>query len=110
MAKAIVICFRNSHGGDLASSARATAEQIAPDNVIFKPHYSSFIEEILSPIYIPTPTIHTEGFNICLEQIINQLNIEDKVGLPGFVGNIYSYYKNGQACTVSSRVEGFSNV
>ena len=37
-------------------------------------------------------------------------NLENKVILKGFVRNVYPYFKNAEACVVSSRIEGFPNV
>tara|TARA_R110000751_G_scaffold210384_1_gene314123 strand:+ start:36678 stop:37775 length:1098 start_codon:yes stop_codon:yes gene_type:complete len=45
-----------------------------------------------------------------LQTLINNLNIEDKVKLIGFVDNPYPYFKYAKACVISSRIEGFPNV
>jgi glycosyltransferase involved in cell wall biosynthesis len=45
-----------------------------------------------------------------LENKICQLGISDKVVLPGFVTNVYPYFKKAEMCVVSSRLEGFPNV
>lgn len=45
-----------------------------------------------------------------LQTLINNLNIQDKVKLIGFVDNPYPYFKYAKACVISSRIEGFPNV
>jgi len=47
------------------------------------------------------------------QELTNQiasLNINEKVLLPGFVKNVYPYFKNADLCVISSTVEGFPNV
>ena len=44
-----------------------------------------------------------------LEQIEN-LGLEDRVILEGFVSNVYPYFRNAKMCVISSRIEGFPNV
>lgn len=45
-----------------------------------------------------------------LEGLVTKLKLEDDVLLPGFVDNVYPYFKKATICVVSSRVEGFPNV
>ncbi len=45
-----------------------------------------------------------------LQTKINGLGIESKVLMPGYVQNVYSYFKNAEVCVLSSRIEGFPNV
>lgn len=45
-----------------------------------------------------------------LEQLIQKLEIQDKVRLNGFVNNVYPYFRNAKLCVLSSRIEGFPNV
>ena len=45
-----------------------------------------------------------------LERKIRNLNLADKVLLPGRVSNILAYFNLAKVCVVSSRVEGFPNV
>ena len=45
-----------------------------------------------------------------LETKIRNLNLADKVLLPGRVSNLLAYFNLAKVCVVSSRVEGFPNV
>lgn len=45
-----------------------------------------------------------------LEQQINRLQMNKRIVLTGFVDNVYPYFRNAEACVVSSRIEGFPNV
>lgn len=45
-----------------------------------------------------------------LENLSSELGIYDKVKLLGFRENPYQYFRNAEACVVSSLVEGFPNV
>lgn len=45
-----------------------------------------------------------------LTHLTRTLSVENDVILWGFVENVYPYFKNAEACVVSSRVEGFPNV
>ena len=45
-----------------------------------------------------------------LQILINNLKLQDKVRLIGFVDNPYPYFKYAKACVISSRIEGFPNV
>ncbi len=45
-----------------------------------------------------------------LQNKVQQLNLEEKVTLPGYVQNVYSYFKVAEVCVLSSRIEGFPNV
>jgi len=45
-----------------------------------------------------------------LESKITQLNLQDKVFLPGFTTDIYHYFREATLCVVSSRIGGFPNV
>lgn len=45
-----------------------------------------------------------------LEKMIKELNLENKVFLPGHIKNPYPYFRNADICVVSSRLEGFPNV
>lgn len=47
---------------------------------------------------------------LLLTNQINELGLEGEVFLPGFVDNVYPYFKFAKLCVVSSRVEGFPNV
>ncbi|MEA1787683.1 glycosyltransferase [Arenibacter sp. GZD96] len=41
---------------------------------------------------------------------IRQLNLEGKIHMPGYVTNVYPYFKAAACCVLSSRIEGFPNV
>jgi len=45
-----------------------------------------------------------------LQAQADSLNIKDAVIFPGFVKNVYAYFKGAKMCVVSSRIEGFPNV
>lgn len=45
-----------------------------------------------------------------LELKIEEYNLTGSVFLPGFVKNVYPYFKQAKLCVVSSRIEGFPNV
>lgn len=45
-----------------------------------------------------------------LKKSIKNLNLEDSVILPGYVQNVYPYFKNASVCIVPSIIEGFPNV
>ncbi|MGB3151563.1 MAG: glycosyltransferase [Maribacter sp.] len=45
-----------------------------------------------------------------LQEKINILGLTNKVFLPGYVNNVYPYFKNAIGCVLSSRLEGFPNV
>lgn len=39
-----------------------------------------------------------------------QLGLQNKISFPGYVKNVYPYFKEATVCVVSSRIEGFPNV
>ena len=45
-----------------------------------------------------------------LQNRINELNLTEKIYMPGYVQNVYSYFKKAEVCVLSSRIEGFPNV
>lgn len=45
-----------------------------------------------------------------LEEIVQQLELEDRVDLPGFVSNPFAYLRRADICILSSFHEGFGNV
>ncbi len=45
-----------------------------------------------------------------LQNQINELGLEQKIQLPGYVQNVYPYFHKASACVISSRIEGFPNV
>ena len=45
-----------------------------------------------------------------LQEKIKELGLMGKVLMPGFVHNVYKYFKNAEVCVVSSTIEGFPNV
>ncbi|MCG2461180.1 glycosyltransferase [Flavobacteriaceae bacterium F89] len=45
-----------------------------------------------------------------LEQKRNLLGMENIITFPGYVTNVYPYFKEADACVLSSRIEGFPNV
>ncbi|SRX54896.1 glycosyltransferase [Aequorivita sp. CIP111184] len=45
-----------------------------------------------------------------LEGKIADLGLKHKILMPGFVDNIYPYFREAKLCVVSSRIEGFPNV
>jgi len=45
-----------------------------------------------------------------LSDLIIKLKLESSVFLPGFVQNVYPFFKYAKVCVVSSRIEGFPNV
>jgi glycosyltransferase involved in cell wall biosynthesis len=45
-----------------------------------------------------------------LEQLVIQLNLNNRVLLPGFVEDVYPYFEQAAMCVVSSIKEGFPNV
>lgn len=45
-----------------------------------------------------------------LNDLVDTLKLEEDVIFPGFVSNVYPYFKKAKVCVVSSRIEGFPNV
>lgn len=45
-----------------------------------------------------------------LQNRINELHLEQKIYMPGYVQNVYSYFNKAEVCVLSSRIEGFPNV
>jgi glycosyltransferase involved in cell wall biosynthesis len=45
-----------------------------------------------------------------LRSLVETLQLTTKVHLDGWVDNVYAYFKNAEACVVSSLIEGFPNV
>ena len=45
-----------------------------------------------------------------LEALVQQLGLQDKVAMPGFVVDIYPWYRAADLFVLSSRWEGFGNV
>lgn len=45
-----------------------------------------------------------------LEALIKKNKLENSVFMPGFIKNVYPYFKHASLCVVSSRIEGFPNV
>lgn len=45
-----------------------------------------------------------------LENQAKRLGLEKTVHMPGYVDNVYAYFKNAEVCVLSSRIEGFPNV
>ena len=45
-----------------------------------------------------------------LIQQCDKLGLQDKVFFPGYVSNVYPYFRDARACVLSSRIEGFPNV
>lgn len=45
-----------------------------------------------------------------LLELIEELGIKGAVHFPGFVDNVYPYFKKAKACVISSEIEGFPNV
>ncbi|MBT2163207.1 glycosyltransferase [Zobellia barbeyronii] len=45
-----------------------------------------------------------------LSNKIESLGLKDKIHMPGYVKNVYAYFKKAEACVLSSRIEGFPNV
>lgn len=45
-----------------------------------------------------------------LEEQINELKLENRVFMPGYVQNVYPYFHKAKTCVISSRIEGFPNV
>ena len=45
-----------------------------------------------------------------LKELITELSLNKRVILYGYTDNVYTFFKNAQACVVSSRIEGFPNV
>lgn len=46
---------------------------------------------------------------VLLESLVSELNLDDKVSLPGFVDNPFMYMKNASVFVLSSRWEGMPN-
>ncbi|HEA22216.1 hypothetical protein LCGC14_1066960 [marine sediment metagenome] len=47
---------------------------------------------------------------IVLENQARRLGLDKYIHLPGYVQNIYAYFKHAEVCILSSRIEGFPNV
>ena len=45
-----------------------------------------------------------------LNKKIDELGLNEKVHMPGYVQNVYAYFKRAKVCVLSSRIEGFPNV
>jgi glycosyltransferase involved in cell wall biosynthesis len=45
-----------------------------------------------------------------LEDLRDTLELKNKISFPGYVSNVYPYFKEAKACVLSSRIEGFPNV
>ncbi|MAU72704.1 MAG: hypothetical protein CML04_11480 [Pseudozobellia sp.] len=45
-----------------------------------------------------------------LSEQIKELNLEERIHLPGYVSNVYRYFEKAKVCVLSSRIEGFPNV
>lgn len=45
-----------------------------------------------------------------LEHKSKVLGLENRISFPGYVSNVYPFFKEAEACIVSSRIEGFPNV
>ncbi|MDO6819737.1 glycosyltransferase [Zobellia sp. 1_MG-2023] len=45
-----------------------------------------------------------------LNKKIEELGLKEKVHMPGYVQNVYVYFKKAEVCVLSSRIEGFPNV
>lgn len=41
---------------------------------------------------------------------IEEMGLKNRVHLPGYVQNVYSYFEKSEVCILSSRIEGFPNV
>lgn len=45
-----------------------------------------------------------------LEKKAKRMGLEKSVHMPGYVQNVYAYFKKAEVCVLSSRIEGFPNV
>ncbi|MGB2864548.1 MAG: glycosyltransferase family 4 protein [Sedimentisphaerales bacterium] len=54
--------------------------------------------------------VRTEGQRQSLQQQIDELDLNDKVKMPGCAGNISDWYRRSDIFVLSSRYEGFPNV
>ncbi len=45
-----------------------------------------------------------------LSRKAEELGLKDRVYMPGYVQNVYAYFKKAEVCVLSSRIEGFPNV
>jgi glycosyltransferase involved in cell wall biosynthesis len=45
-----------------------------------------------------------------LEELIQSLNLQNKIILKGLVNNVFPYFRKAKLCVLSSRIEGFPNV
>jgi len=46
---------------------------------------------------------------MALEKEVEELNLQEKIFLPGHFKNIYPYLKQAKLCVISSKIEGFPN-
>ena len=60
--------------------------------------------------YLELVILGEGGDRKALENQVSQLGLENSVHLPGYVQNVYAYFKKAEACVLSSRIEGFPNV
>jgi glycosyltransferase involved in cell wall biosynthesis len=54
--------------------------------------------------------VKTQGWRQALQQQIDELDLNDRVKMPGCVGNISDWYRRSDIFVLSSRYEGFPNV
>ena len=45
-----------------------------------------------------------------LNKKIEELSLKERIHMPGYVKNVYAYFKRAEVCVLSSRIEGFPNV
>lgn len=45
-----------------------------------------------------------------LDHQINGHGLKDRIHMPGYVTNVYSFFEKAEVCVLSSRIEGFPNV
>nr|WP_252729843.1 glycosyltransferase [Zobellia uliginosa] len=45
-----------------------------------------------------------------LNKKIEELGLKERIHMPGYVKNVYAYFKRAEVCVLSSRIEGFPNV
>ena len=71
---------------------------------------TAFSEIQKEHIYLELIILGEGGDRQLLDEQIHQLDLQQSVHLPGYVRNVYSYFRAAEACILSSRIEGFPNV
>ena len=124
---------------NLPNASRRMNIEVIPNPIVFEINLNSKFDDFFGEEYIVAAgrLIHIKGFDILieafnlvkndypnlkllilgegpirgqLEKTIKDLDISNRVLLPGHVTDLLDYYKFAKVCVISSRVEGFPNV